>query len=82
MDIRSDDAILIRSRQGELAVQVRVDEAIAVGSLFMPFAFYEAAANILTSDALDPTGKIPEFKHTPVSVEKTTLRPVRSGYSV
>ena len=81
MDIRNDDAVLIRSRQGEIGAQVRVDEAIAVGSLFMPFAFYEAAANMLTSDALDPTGKIPEFKHTPVSIEKTTKRPVRSGYS-
>ena len=82
MDIKNDDAVLIRSRQGELAAQVRIDEAIAVGSLFMPFAFYEAAANMLTSDALDPTGKIPEFKHTPVSIEKTTMRPVCSGYSV
>ena len=80
--IRSDDAVLIRSRQGELTAQVLVDESIAAGSLFMPFAFYEAAANMLTSDALDPTGKIPEFKHTPVSVEKTSARPVVSGYTV
>lgn len=81
MDIRKDDAVLIRSRQDEIATHVRVDEAIAVGSLFIHFAFYESAANMLTSDALDSTGKILEFKHAPESIEKTTIRPVHSSYS-
>ena len=74
-------AVLIRSRQGEVTACVQIDEAVAVGTLFMPFAFYEAAANVLTADKLDPTGKIPEFKHTPVSVQKTTAQPVVSGYT-
>jgi formate dehydrogenase major subunit len=74
-------AVLIRSRQGEVTAYVQIDEAVAVGTLFMPFAFYEAAANVLTADKLDPTGKIPEFKHTPVSVQKTTAQPVVSGYA-
>ena len=31
--------------------------------MFIPFAFVEAAANLLTNPALDPFGKIPEFKY-------------------
>ena len=40
------------------------------GSVFLPFHFKEAAANLLTIDALDPYGKIPEFKFCAVRVEK------------
>jgi formate dehydrogenase major subunit len=32
------------------------------GLVFIPFAYAEAAANILTNPQLDPFGKIPEFK--------------------
>jgi len=35
----------------------------------LPFAFVEAAANILTNSAVDPYGKIPEFKFSAVKVE-------------
>jgi formate dehydrogenase major subunit len=38
--------------------------------VFIPFCFYEAAANLLTNPALDPFGKIPEFKYCAVSVTK------------
>ena len=37
--------------------------------VFLPFAYVEAAANILTNPALDPYGKIPEFKYSAVRVE-------------
>jgi formate dehydrogenase major subunit len=40
--------------------------------VFLPFAFVEAAANILTNPAVDPYGKIPEFKFSAVKVEKAT----------
>jgi formate dehydrogenase major subunit len=33
-----------------------------------PFAYVEAAANLLTNAALDPFGKIPEFKYCAVRV--------------
>jgi formate dehydrogenase major subunit len=36
--------------------------------LFIPFAYWEAAANKLTGSALDPFGKIPGFKVTAVRV--------------
>jgi formate dehydrogenase major subunit len=40
--------------------------------VFVPFAYVEAAANILTNPAIDPYGKIPEFKFAAVKVEKIT----------
>jgi formate dehydrogenase major subunit len=48
----------------------RADRAVAPDMVFLPFAFVEAAANILTNPAVDPFGKIPEFKFSAVKVEK------------
>jgi len=48
----------------------RMDRAVAPDMVFLPFAYVEAAANILTNSALDPYGKIPEFKFSAVRVEK------------
>jgi formate dehydrogenase major subunit len=36
--------------------------------VFVPFAYVEAAANILTNSAVDPFGKIPEFKFAAVKM--------------
>jgi formate dehydrogenase major subunit len=36
--------------------------------VFLPFAYREAAANLLTNAALDPVGKIPELKFCAVHV--------------
>ena len=58
------------SRRGSITLKVRASEAPGVGSIFIPFCWREAAANVLTSDALDPFGKIPEFKFSAVRVEK------------
>ena len=44
------------------------------GTVFVPFAFVEAAANLLTNPALDPFGKIPEFKYCAAKVEKAEAR--------
>jgi formate dehydrogenase major subunit len=45
------------------------DDAIPNGVAFIPFAYVEVAANILTNPALDPFGKIPEFKFCAARVE-------------
>jgi formate dehydrogenase major subunit len=58
----------VASRRGAVTLAVRADEATAVGSVFIPFCYHEAAANLLTNPALDPFGKIPEFKYCAVSV--------------
>ena len=59
----------IASRRGEVELQLRRDDGTPEGAVFMPFAYAEAAANELTNAALDPFGKIPEFKYCAVRVE-------------
>jgi formate dehydrogenase major subunit len=62
----------VSSRRGTISLAVRSDDSIEPGSVFIPFHFREAAANVLTTDALDPYGKIPEFKYYAVKVEKAS----------
>jgi len=54
--------IVAKSRRGELRAFARADAALKQGEVFIPFCYHEAAANLLTNEALDPFGKIPEFK--------------------
>jgi formate dehydrogenase alpha subunit len=54
--------VKISSRRGQIETTVKSTEKVAVGSVFVPFHFAEAAANRLTNDALDPKAKIPELK--------------------
>ena len=61
--------IRVRSRRGEVELLLRRDDGTAPGSVFIPFAYAEAAANLLTNAALDPFGKIPEFKYCAAAVE-------------
>ncbi len=68
---KAGDRIRLTTRRGSLEVMARADRAVAEGQVFMPFAFVEAAANVLTNPALDPYGKIPEFKYSAVRIEKT-----------
>jgi formate dehydrogenase major subunit len=64
------DTITIESRRGAITITARADEGIPVGSVFIPFAYYEAAANMLTNAALDPFGKIAEVKYCAVCVSR------------
>ena len=61
--------IRLTTRRGTVTLLARADRAIAPDMVFLPFAFVEAAANLLTNPALDPFGKIPEFKFSAVKVE-------------
>jgi formate dehydrogenase major subunit len=62
--------VRLTTRRGTVTVMARADRAVAEDMVFLPFAYVEAAANILTNPALDPYGKIPEFKFAAVKVEK------------
>jgi formate dehydrogenase major subunit len=55
--------IRIETRRGIVECAARADADVPRGMVFMPFAYSEAAANLLTSPLLDPFGKIPEFKY-------------------
>jgi len=60
--------ITVASRRGSITLSARADEGTPRGAVFIPFCYYEAAANLLTNPVLDPFGKIPEFKYCAVSV--------------
>ena len=61
--------VRVASRRGEIVLEARADDAVPRGGVFVAFAFAEAAANLLTQPALDPFGKIPEFKFCAVRVD-------------
>ena len=62
--------VRLSTRRGAIEVMARADRAVAPDMVFLPFAYVEAAANILTNPAIDPYGKIPEFKYAAVKVER------------
>ena len=76
---KAGDVISVASRRGIVSLYARADDGTPRGAVFIPFCFYEAAANLLTNAALDPVGKIPEFKYCAVKVMKGgELTPVSS----
>jgi formate dehydrogenase major subunit len=69
LGLKPGDMLRVTTRRGEVELAARQDDAIPDGVVFIPFAYVEAAANILTNPALDPFGKIPEFKFCAAKVE-------------
>jgi formate dehydrogenase major subunit len=69
LGIEAGDMVRVTTRRGTIELIARQDDAIPDGVVFIPFAFVEAAANLLTNPALDPFGKIPEFKYCAAKVE-------------
>jgi formate dehydrogenase major subunit len=61
--------VRLKTRRGAVELAVRVDSGVPEGMVFMPFCYAEAAANLLTNPALDPFGKIPEFKYCAAKIE-------------
>jgi predicted molibdopterin-dependent oxidoreductase YjgC len=74
LGLADGEMVRVVSRRGEVTVKVLRSDKPSRGSVFLPFHFKEAAANLLTIDALDPYGKIPEFKFCAVRVEKLRAR--------
>jgi formate dehydrogenase major subunit len=77
LDLKPGDLLRVETRRGAVELKVRADSDVPVGMVFMPFCYAEAAANLLTNPALDPTGKIPEFKFCAARVS-----PVREAAEV
>ncbi len=74
------DVVTVQSRRGAVALHVRRDDGTPPGAVFMPFAYHEAAANLMTNAALDPFGKIPEFKYCAVAVRPGGQPAASAGY--
>ncbi len=70
LGVGDGDRVEVRSRRGVIRLAVRLTVRENRGSVFIPFHFREAAANLLTLDELDPDGKIPEFKFCAVQVSR------------
>lgn len=62
LGIQPGEMMTVETRRGTIRIMARADRAVAEDMVFVPFAYVEAAANTLTNPALDPYGKIPEFK--------------------
>jgi formate dehydrogenase major subunit len=77
--IRTGDWVRVSSRRGEIVIKARVRDRTHQGSVFIPFHFREAAANVLTNDALDPYGKIPEYKFCAVKLERLEQPALAAG---
>jgi formate dehydrogenase major subunit len=68
------ERVRVSTRRGTVELKARSDRDVPAGMVFIPFCFVEAAANLLTNSALDPFGKIPEFKFCAAKVEKATTK--------
>jgi formate dehydrogenase major subunit len=70
LNVEPGGTLTIESRRGAISLYARADDGTPRGVVFVPFCFYEAAANMLTNPVLDPFGKIPEFKYCAVKLTK------------
>jgi formate dehydrogenase major subunit len=68
LGVEPGEPVSVESRRGSIVLAARHDDGIPDGTVFVPFAYAEAAANRLTNPALDPFGKIPELKYCAVRV--------------
>ncbi|MEE2981242.1 MAG: formate dehydrogenase subunit alpha [Pseudomonadota bacterium] len=70
LGIAPGDKVRVATRRGVIETTARRDGKVPPGVVFVPFCFADAAANMLTNPALDPIGKIPEYKYCAARVEK------------
>jgi predicted molibdopterin-dependent oxidoreductase YjgC len=69
LGIGDGQTVKVTSRRGTLQAKAKITTRSDRGTIFMNFHFHEAAVNLLTNPALDPIGKIPEYKVCAVRVE-------------
>jgi formate dehydrogenase major subunit/formate dehydrogenase alpha subunit len=69
LGIRNGELITVRSRRGKVEIKARISRLVSQGTVFIPMHYREAAANVITNDALDPVVKIPELKVCAVKIE-------------
>lgn len=68
LGLADGETAVVESRRGTITLTVQASRLVTPGTVFIPFHFREAAANVLTIDALDPYGKIPEYKFCAVRI--------------
>ena len=70
LKVENGERVMVSSRRGVIEIPIKITEKVKEGSVFIPFHFREAAANVLTNPAVDPVAKIPEYKICAVKIEK------------
>jgi formate dehydrogenase major subunit len=70
LGVANGGMVKVRTRRGEIETVANVTQDIQKGTLFMPFHFKEAPANVLTNPALDPVAKMPETKVCAAALER------------
>ncbi len=68
IEVKDGDMVKVISRRGEIEIKAKVSRRVSEGVIFIPMHYREAAANVITNDALDPEVKIPEFKVCAVNI--------------
>jgi formate dehydrogenase alpha subunit len=71
LGLETGDWVNVSSRRGTITLRVLVTGRSPERTVFVPFHFAEAAANLLTLDRIDARAKIPDYKNTAVKIEKT-----------
>jgi formate dehydrogenase major subunit/formate dehydrogenase alpha subunit len=71
LGISNGDTITVWSRRGEISIKARITPRVSEGTVFIPMHYREAAANVITNDAIDPYVKIPELKVCAVNIKPT-----------
>jgi formate dehydrogenase major subunit len=67
MSISDGDMVTVKTRRGKAKARARVSDKVKPGMAFMPFHW--KGTNLITSDALDPVSKIPEYKVAACRIE-------------
>jgi len=80
LGVAPGETISVASRRGSITLSARADDGTPRGAIFIPFCYYEAAANLRTNPVLDPFGKIPEFKYCAVRLFKGGAEPAHMSF--
>jgi len=75
LGIQNSDMITVGSRRGTISIKARISKRVSTGTIFIPMHYREAAANVITNDALDPVVKIPELKVCAVRIAVAIKKP-------
>lgn len=82
LGLETGDWVDVSSRRGSITARLLVTGRSPEGTVFIPFHFVEAAANVLTDQRLDPRAKIPDYKVCGVQVAPAAAIPTRPGAEV
>ncbi len=67
LQISEGEMVAVITRRGEAEARARITDRVMPGMAFMPFHYH--GTNLLTSDALDPVSRIPEYKMAACRIE-------------